>query len=135
MHNIKLNEFYIFGISIKSQSFDVSIVINFLFYKVWVTIGSIRSIIEVWCHKLFDSVESIMFGISCRCLLVYNAFFLISLLQFFIITTEDIMLVFSVGYTIYYNIIENFCDCILVFPLGNFSAFQFWISVFTSSKN
>jgi hypothetical protein len=51
---IKLNEFYIFGISIKTNSFEVSIVIKIPLFRVLVTIGSSRSLPIIRFYELFD---------------------------------------------------------------------------------
>jgi hypothetical protein len=54
MGETKVDETYIFEISKKSGSFDVSIGIKITFYRVSVTIESCRSLLTVRYHELFD---------------------------------------------------------------------------------
>ena len=57
MDDIKLNEFYIFEISIKvkASSLNVSIAIKILFFRVSVTIGLSLSLLTVCYHELFNT--------------------------------------------------------------------------------
>ena len=54
MGRTKLNETYIFKISIKSNSFDISIGIEILLFIVSFSVEPSRSLLTVCYHELFD---------------------------------------------------------------------------------
>ena len=57
MGTTKLDETYISKISIKSDSFDVSIGIKISFFRVSVTIKPGRSLLIICYHELFDATK------------------------------------------------------------------------------
>ena len=58
MGNTKLDETYIFEISKKSDSFDVSIGIKISFFRVSVTVEPGHSLLTVRYHELLDSKKT-----------------------------------------------------------------------------